>query len=338
MIKLTCHCLTQVGPIQKVEDCEWRYENDEKCPDVPEEEQYDWECDPRSETCPPGQYPTPEGMAVGSNPFGLYSWQTQMANMGNGSFLGGGMPGYINHIYIQPVMNQQVHGGLETEEAGHARSGGNTFHGHQLTFEEEAVYASQLAEAKERTRGYKSQIKNIENAFKRERTGYEEQIKEKEASRQELMDQLHVLQELVKFRVDHGDNPDFSSFFSLEDEKDTDDTFSGMLLDVSGAPLEPVDTDSSLSRDKVIQALEFDESKISKPERELSRIEQKRLEIKEKRRARRKERRQTRRLEKLNFNSESEEASGLEYDYIEYSDEEYDYYARGLGTTDAPKK
>ena len=114
--------------------------------------------------------------------------------MGNGSFLGGGMPGYINHIYIQPVMNQQVHGGLETEETGHARSGGNTFHGHQLTFEEEAVYASQLAEAKERTRGYKSQIKNIENAFKRERTGYEEQIKEKEASRQELMDQLHVLQ------------------------------------------------------------------------------------------------------------------------------------------------
>jgi len=111
-----------------------------------------------------------------------------------------------------------------------------------------------------------------------------------------------------------------------------------MLLDVSGAPLEPVDTDSRLSRDKVIQALEFDESKISKPERELSRIEQKRLEIKEKRRARRKERRQTRRLEKLNFNSESEEASGLEYDYIEYSDEEYDYYARGLGTTEAPKK
>ena len=143
--------------------------------------------------------------------------------------------------------------------------------------------------------------------------------------------------------MDHGDNPDFSSFFSLEEGKEDSGEFSGMLLDsVPGGPIEPVESDPTLSRDKVIHALQFDETKISKPEKELSKIELKRLEIKEKRRTRRKERRQNRRLEKV-LKPEFEEGSGFEYEYmIEYSDEEYtdeEYYARGLGTPQtAPKK
>lgn len=215
-VRLTCHCLTQVGPIQKVEPCEWKYEGD-VCPDVPlEEQKYDWDCDPREGgLCPDGQYPGGP-ISSGANPWGMYSWQTQMMNpnMTGGMMpgMGGMMPGYINHIYIQPVMQQEI-GNVEDPEDDNSYHGGSSgvahMH-HHVTPEEEAQFAADLAEAKEQTRSYKSAIKAAEDSMKRERLRYAEQLDEKEKSRLDLLNQLHVMQELVKYRIDHGQNPDFS--------------------------------------------------------------------------------------------------------------------------------
>ena len=36
--------------------CEWDYVDKEDCPEIPADQQYHWECDPRNHTCADGQY------------------------------------------------------------------------------------------------------------------------------------------------------------------------------------------------------------------------------------------------------------------------------------------
>ena len=36
--------------------CKWDYEDKESCPEVPADQQFDWECDPRNGTCGERQY------------------------------------------------------------------------------------------------------------------------------------------------------------------------------------------------------------------------------------------------------------------------------------------
>jgi len=63
-VTLKCNCFFQVGPVNQVVPCKWEFEHSEKCPEVPLEEQFDWECDPREgHQCKPGQYPGMELIA-----------------------------------------------------------------------------------------------------------------------------------------------------------------------------------------------------------------------------------------------------------------------------------
>ena len=85
---------------------------------------YDWECDPRDpeQTCPEGQYPAdPNAPAFSGD---MASMMAMMAGMMSGfnqenfkytttngnvtEMVQGGMPGYINHVVISPVMEQSI--------------------------------------------------------------------------------------------------------------------------------------------------------------------------------------------------------------------------------------
>jgi len=59
-VELSCNCFFQVGPVRNVVPCEWQWKDDVQCPEVPAEDQFDWTCDPRSTSCPEGQYEKPE--------------------------------------------------------------------------------------------------------------------------------------------------------------------------------------------------------------------------------------------------------------------------------------
>ena len=41
----------KVGLIRIIKDCEWKYKDDQGCPEVPIDDRLDWECDPRIEYC-----------------------------------------------------------------------------------------------------------------------------------------------------------------------------------------------------------------------------------------------------------------------------------------------
>ena len=40
-VTLTCDCFDVIGPIKKVKDCEWKWADDNVCPEVPIDEQVD---------------------------------------------------------------------------------------------------------------------------------------------------------------------------------------------------------------------------------------------------------------------------------------------------------
>merc|ERR1712025_342523 len=54
---LECNCMFEFGVIASIVPCKWKIRNSESCPEVPKEQQFDWECDPRREKCPQEQYP-----------------------------------------------------------------------------------------------------------------------------------------------------------------------------------------------------------------------------------------------------------------------------------------
>ena len=159
---------------------------------------------------------------------------------------------------------------------------------HHVTPEEEAQFAADLAEAKEQTRSYKSAIKAAEDSMKRERLRYAEQLDEKEKSRLDLLNQLHVMQELVKYRIDHGQNPDFSDveksnprILNLEIGN------SNMLMDADGRSAAEID------------GAEEEEEEIQLPKlRILTKFQQREKDKKLKKRERTQDRRKDRRQEK----------------------------------------
>ena len=55
-VSLECDCFVKRGPISQVVPCEWKFKDDVTCPEIPETQQNDWSCDPRTEKCPEGQY------------------------------------------------------------------------------------------------------------------------------------------------------------------------------------------------------------------------------------------------------------------------------------------
>ena len=58
-----------MGPIQFIVQCHWDY-TDSNCPVSPSDPVYDWECDPRSQTCADDQYQMAEmSVAKMSNDF-----------------------------------------------------------------------------------------------------------------------------------------------------------------------------------------------------------------------------------------------------------------------------
>ena len=51
----------------KTVPCEWKFEGS-TCPDVPVENQFNWECDPRDGSCPYGQYPELDPITTTTTP------------------------------------------------------------------------------------------------------------------------------------------------------------------------------------------------------------------------------------------------------------------------------
>ena len=54
---MLCVITRIVGFVHLVKQCKWDYEDGRVCPDVPDGEKFDWECDPRTSHCDDGQYP-----------------------------------------------------------------------------------------------------------------------------------------------------------------------------------------------------------------------------------------------------------------------------------------
>lgn len=51
-IELFCDCHNRITPfLLTTKDCEWSYKTEARCPPVPPNEQFNWECDIRSENC-----------------------------------------------------------------------------------------------------------------------------------------------------------------------------------------------------------------------------------------------------------------------------------------------
>ena len=58
-----CNCrktIPLLPHVMTIVPCKWTFRDDKKCPDVPKESHFDWECDPRIGSCPQGQYPQAE--------------------------------------------------------------------------------------------------------------------------------------------------------------------------------------------------------------------------------------------------------------------------------------
>jgi len=217
----------KVGPIEIPIPCEWVYENDEACPEVPVEQHVDWECDPRNGTCEQNQYDLPHDpnapmMGPGGWPMmPMMPFNPAMFNMttthGNATeMFQAGMPGYINHVYISPVMQQSI-GDVDGDGSGTSSSNnstdgsyGQTGHlSHSNVTATLIEYESKLAEEHEKTRGYKSKIQAAAASFKRERQQYENQLREKDQARQEILDQLHMLQSLIKSATHKEEEEEF---------------------------------------------------------------------------------------------------------------------------------
>lgn len=129
-VTLTCDCFDVIGPIKKVKDCEWKWADDNVCPEVPIDEQYDWECNPNNDTCKEGQYPSEETTTTTAksaattaksttttkqSPSTIVTTENISAstnsvfttNIPLSSLVGDGLNGQIS-IIISPVINQQI--------------------------------------------------------------------------------------------------------------------------------------------------------------------------------------------------------------------------------------
>ena len=122
------------------------------------------------------------------NPFGLFSWNTTYGNVTE--MIQGGMPGYVNHIYISPTMVQNMPDSTD----------GNNTTEHNAS-SEDAEFAAKLAKAGEKTRGIKSMMKEMAKSFEREREQYQIQIDEKEVGKKDLQNQVNIMQELLRYKL-----------------------------------------------------------------------------------------------------------------------------------------
>ena len=55
-VKVVCDCFGKVAFIKTVRPCKWRFIDDIRCPTVPDDQKWDWECDPQRDDCPQAQY------------------------------------------------------------------------------------------------------------------------------------------------------------------------------------------------------------------------------------------------------------------------------------------
>lgn len=245
-IELICNCFFKVGPVKQVIPCKWQYEDDEVCPEVPESAQYDWECDPRLETCKEGQYPgaVTTASTATMNPFQWNPFQ----NYGNGTnpFIAGGFSG--QPIIISPVMNQNIGditavGGPDSnfhhDQPSGTSTGNGTDHTHSYPTNTNTAESQEkdliIMETKEKLRSTKNLLKAAEKdqnrereqtqllldaaedafererlAFVRERDGlvkmYESALSAKDSARQDIINQLDNMHELLKDHQDHADS------------------------------------------------------------------------------------------------------------------------------------
>ena len=51
IVELWCDCYSRIANFQVVKDCEWSFRENKKCPAVPPNKKFDWECDPRVVSC-----------------------------------------------------------------------------------------------------------------------------------------------------------------------------------------------------------------------------------------------------------------------------------------------
>ena len=161
---------------------------------------HDWECDPRNGgSCPDGQYPAdPNAPAFSGDMAGMMAMMAGMmsgfnqenfkyttTNGNTTEMVQGGMPGYINHVVISPVMEQSIGdpseidlepGEDEVDENGNHHQNARTMHGgvhgdvhgeiDPALSAQLIDYERELAAEKERSRSFKSRINEAADAFK----------------------------------------------------------------------------------------------------------------------------------------------------------------------------
>ena len=275
-VVLRCHCLTQVGPIEIPIDCYWKYDEETgSCPET--SDGHDWECDPRNGgSCPDGQYPAdPNAPAFSGDMAGMMAMMAGMmsgfnqenfkyttTNGNTTEMVQGGMPGYINHVVISPVMEQSIGdpaeidlepGEDEVDENGNHHQNARTMHGgvhgdmhgeiDPALSAQLIDYERELAAEKERSRSFKSRINEAADAFKRERLNYEALMHEKDEEREQILEQLHVLQALVNQKT-HYSQP--SENFDYQSEETENPRFS-MFNDVDQSDI-PENTDEVIEK------------------------------------------------------------------------------------------
>jgi len=114
-IQLTCNCYEQFDNFKLVKKCEWEIIG-EACPPVPENQEKNWDCDPRSDSCP-GQYgeplakPEAEIQTTGEDwlwdNFGIPTFEFRKTDDGKFEFESR-QRGVINVFNISPIMTNLI--------------------------------------------------------------------------------------------------------------------------------------------------------------------------------------------------------------------------------------
>ena len=170
------------------------------------------------------------------NQFGLFSWNTTYGNVTE--MVQGGMPGYINHIYISPNMVQNMPDS----------SDGNNTSGHSSA--DDAELAIQLAESEEKGRGLKSKMRELVKSFAREREQFEETVEEAKEDKKDLKKQIEIMQEMLRYKLKEED---------VENESDTEGPASRTIT------VELQDTNSKkemLNDPTLTESIEYEEEKL----------------------------------------------------------------------------
>ena len=106
---MLCVITRIVGFVHLVKQCEWDYEDGRVCPDVPDEEKFDWECDPRTSKCEDGQYPAGyPGVDLATVNLGARSLQFVSENVTKINSKPEPSPVTGQPVIISPILTQNI--------------------------------------------------------------------------------------------------------------------------------------------------------------------------------------------------------------------------------------